>query len=67
MLWESNAIVRYLTAKHAAGDLWPTDLRVRAAADRWMDWENTTLWPALRPLFLGLVRTSPDMSDLRAL
>jgi glutathione S-transferase len=67
VLWESNAIVRYLAAKHAAGGLWPTDLRMRAEADRWMDWENTTLWPALRPLFLGLVRTAPDKRDPRAL
>ena len=67
VLWESNAIVRYLAAKHASGNLWPTDLRRRAEADRWMDWENTTLWPALRPLFLGLVRTAPEKQDTRAL
>jgi len=36
-LWESNAIVRYLAAKHAPRTLWPADLRVRADADRWMD------------------------------
>ena len=34
VLWESNAIVRYLAAKHAAGSLWPDDLKVRAEADR---------------------------------
>jgi len=57
ILWESNAIVRYLAAKHAAGTLWPTDLKVRADADRWMDWCTSTLWPAFRPVFLNLVRT----------
>ena len=67
VLWESNAIVRYLAAKDASGNLWPTDLRRRAEADRWMDWENTTLWPALRPLFLGLVRAAPENRDSRAL
>jgi len=46
ILWESNAIVRYLAAKHAAGTLWPTDLKVRGDADRWMDWCTSTLWPA---------------------
>ena len=25
VLWESNAIVRYLAAKHGAGSLWPSD------------------------------------------
>ena len=67
ILWESNAIVRYLAAKHAAGTLWPADLKTRAEADRWMDWNNTTFWPAIRPLFHGLVRTAPDKRDLKAL
>ena len=67
VLWESNAIVRYLAARHAAGSLWPEDLKTRAEADRWMDWNNTTFWPAIRPLFLGLIRTAPDKRDPRAL
>lgn len=40
VLWESNAIARYLAVKHATGSLWPTDLRARADADRWMDWAS---------------------------
>jgi len=60
ILWESNAIVRYLAAKHAAGTLWPTDLKVRADADRWMDWCSTTLAPAFVPVFMTMVRTPPD-------
>ena len=63
ILWESNAIVRYLAAKHSAGRLWPVDLRVRAEADRWMEWQNTTLWPALRPVFWNLIRTPVDQRD----
>lgn len=58
-LWESNAIVRYLAAKHGVGGLCPEDLRERADADRWMDWQLGTLWVALRPVFIGLVRTPP--------
>src|SRR5829696_9275573 len=57
VLWESNVIVRYLAARHGAGRLYPDDLRVRFDAERWMDWQATTLWPALRPVFIGLVRT----------
>jgi glutathione S-transferase len=67
VLWESNAIVRYLAAKHAPGNLWPDDLRTRASADRWMDWQQTTFWPAIRPLFMGLIRTAPDKRDPRIL
>jgi glutathione S-transferase len=63
VLWESNSVVRYLTAKHSAGELWPEDLAVRADADRWMDWMNSVFWPACRPLFWNLVRTPPEQRD----
>jgi glutathione S-transferase len=57
ILWESHAIVRYLCAKHASGTLWPDDLRIRADADRWMDWTGGTLNPTMRVAFWELVRT----------
>ena len=57
VLWESNAIVRYLAAKHGAGTLWPADLHQRADADRWMDWQATELTPAMRDAFMQLIRT----------
>jgi glutathione S-transferase len=63
VLWEANVIVRYLAAKHGAGSLWPGDLSVRADADRWMDWQMGTLWAAMRPVFVGLVRTRPEERD----
>ena len=63
VLWESNAIVRYLAAKHPEAGLWPDDLRVRADADRWMDWQGTSGSPAMREAFWGLVRTPPDKRD----
>jgi glutathione S-transferase len=63
VLWEANVIVRYLAAKHGAGSLWPGDLAVRADADRWMDWQMGTLWAAMRPVFVGLVRTRPEERD----
>jgi glutathione S-transferase len=62
ILWESHAIVRYLAAKHGAGSLWPTDMRVRADADRWMDWAFTFAG-VLRPVFWNLIRTPPDKRD----
>jgi glutathione S-transferase len=67
VLWESNSIVRYLAAKHGAGKLWPDDLRRRGHADRWMDWQVTTFWPAIRALFMGLVRTPVAERDPRAI
>ncbi len=66
VLWESHAIVRYLAAKHGAGTLWPTDLRVRADADRWMDWAGGSFAAAFRPVFWNLVRTPPEKRDMKA-
>jgi glutathione S-transferase len=66
VLWESHAIVRYLAAKHGSG-IWPEDRRMRAEADQWMDWHHTVFWPAMRPLFLGLIRTPPERRDPAAI
>ena len=67
VLWESNAIVRYLAAKHGAGTLWPSNPRVRADADRWMDWQATNFGPAMGPAFHGLIRTPPDKRDVKVI
>ena len=64
ILWESNAIVRYLAAKHGAGSLWPSDPRQRADADRWMDWASNHVSPAMTPVFWGLIRTSADKRNM---
>lgn len=63
ILWESNAIVRYLAARYSEGTLWPTDVALRAQADRWMDWTATEWQPAIVPAFLGLIRTPEDKRD----
>jgi glutathione S-transferase len=63
VVWESNAIVRYLAARYASGTLWPEDPALRSHADRWMDWTNATLWPALVPLFRAYMRTPPGQRD----
>lgn len=67
VLWESNSIVRYLVDKYGKGRLLPSTAEGRANADRWMDWQLTTLGPAIVPLFWGLVRTPEDKRDLAAI
>ena len=67
VLWESNVIVRYLAAKHGAGTLCPSDLRARFDAERWMDWQQTSLGPPVRDVFWALVRTPPEKRDETAL
>src|SRR5688572_11495486 len=64
-LWESNAIVRYLAAKYAPGSLYPETLPLRFNAERWMDWQQTTLNPAGRDAFVQLIRT-PEAQRNRA-
>jgi len=44
-LWESGAVIRYVCAKYSMGDLYPEDLKARAAADKWMDWSSINLAP----------------------
>lgn len=66
-LWESNVIVRYLCARHASGDFYPQDLRQRFDAERWMDWQQTTLNPAGREAFIQLVRTPADQRNAAAI
>lgn len=58
VLWESNVIVRYLCAKHSQGKLYPTDLQQRFNAERWMDWQQTTVNPASRGGFWQLIPES---------
>jgi glutathione S-transferase len=63
VLWESNAIVRYLSAKHGSGTLWSEDTEERALADKWMDFQLGTLAPAFRDAVVGLIRTAPEQRD----
>lgn len=67
VLWESNAIVRYLAARYSEGSLWPTNIATRAESDRWMDWTATEWQPAMVPAFLGLIRTPEDQRNLAAI
>ena len=67
VLWESNSIVRYLVDKYGKGRLLPPTPEGRANANRWMDWQLTTLGPAIVPLFWGLVRTAEEKRDPAAI
>jgi glutathione S-transferase len=64
-LWESNAIVRHLCAREGRG--YPADLRQRADADRWMDWQQTTLNRAGGPAFVQWIRTPAERRNHAAI
>jgi glutathione S-transferase len=63
VLWESNVIVRYLSAKHGSGSLSPVDIGERAVADQWMDWQQTTMHPDITFIFWAVVRDLKENQD----
>ena len=67
VLWESNAICRYLAQRASRDDLLPTDPRARALVEQWMDWQIAELNPAWRYAFMALVRNSPEHRDTAAI
>ncbi|AZE83199.1 putative glutathione S-transferase-like protein [Pseudomonas orientalis] len=62
VLWESNTIVRYLCAKHAS-EFYPSDLQIRASAEKWMDWTTSTLADPFKAVFWGILRTAPEQRN----
>lgn len=65
-LWESNTIVRYLAAKHGLGSLCPASLETRALAERWMDWQLSTLVVPVSIVFQNLIRRPAAERDRAA-
>lgn len=63
VLWESNAIVRYLAAQYGAKTLWEADPVRRAVGDKWMDWTCSTMTEPFKAVYLSLVRLSPSQRD----
>ncbi len=64
VLWESNAIVRYLAARYGSDTSWyQRDVCVRAQADKWMDWTTSTFAGPFRDLFWGMLRTPAEQQD----
>ncbi|MGI9317693.1 MAG: glutathione S-transferase family protein [bacterium] len=67
VLWESNTIVRYLSANYASGTLCPKEPYQRALAEQWMDWVKTTFYPAFHSVFFGLIRTPAENRNQQAI
>jgi glutathione S-transferase len=63
VLWESNAICRYLCNRHGGEALLPPEAPARAQVEQWMDWQATELNNAWRYAFMALVRHSPAHAD----
>jgi glutathione S-transferase len=62
VLWESQAILRYLAARAGSG-LWPAEARERALVDQWLSWQSTELNPAWSYVVQALLRGNPPNPD----
>jgi len=62
-LWESNTIVRYLSARYALDVLYPSDPTERAVGEKWMDWTTSSFAGPFRDVFWGMLRTAPEARD----
>ncbi|CAN5249352.1 glutathione S-transferase [soil metagenome] len=62
ILWESNAILRYLAAQYGGECFWSADPATRARGDKWMDWQFTYA-DAQRDAFVNLIRKPSDQRD----
>lgn len=62
VVWESNTILRYLTAKAGRDDLLPADPAGRARIESWMDWQVSDFNNSWRACFQGLVRHNTAIS-----
>src|SRR5690348_14733123 len=67
VLWESNAICRYLASKQPHRTLLPENDEDRALVEQWMDWQATELNSAWRYAFYALVRRRPTHTDAAAI
>ena len=60
-IWESGAILRYLSNVYAEGEFWPADPVERTRVDMWAEWSKLNI--ALKftaPVFWRVVRTPPS-------
>ncbi len=66
VLWESQAICRYLCEKYGTPPWAPEDTEGRALAGQWMDWYITKMHAPMTIIFWALIRTAPEDRDMDA-
>lgn len=67
VVWESNAVLRYLATRFGATALWPADPARQACVDGWMDWASISLTPPLTRLRKARAAGRTDDADLPAI
>lgn len=61
IMWESQAICRYLARTYGGENLFPTDAAAAFHIDKWMDWNAAHLAPSVFPMFLA-AREADDLA-----
>ncbi|MHA1524256.1 MAG: glutathione S-transferase family protein [Alphaproteobacteria bacterium] len=59
VLWESNAILRYLCTKHRLYNWYHTEPKTRARVDQWRDWNQCRFSPNVVDIILNKVFMGP--------
>lgn len=62
VLWESNAIIRYLAQQHRSG-LLPPGPRAQAVMEQWLGWQASDLNASWGYAVSALIRKSPGYDD----
>lgn len=63
VLYESNAIMRYLCERGGGGELLPAELRQRSLVEQWLSWQATELNPTWGYAVQALLRGTPGYDD----
>ncbi len=67
VLWESNAIMRYLALQYGTSSLYPLGAKEHSDVNRWLDWSMGALWPDISTAFVQLIRTPELQRNAAAL
>lgn len=63
-LWETGAIIRYLSNRYGTDPFWPTQLNARTKVDMWAEWSKINIAQGFTgPIFWSVVRTLPEQQD----
>ena len=63
VLWESHAVIRYLSKQYGFGSLYPANPQKAAISDQWMTWSTDSFMSTFFPVFWQLVRTEERDRD----
>nr|WP_314256832.1 glutathione S-transferase C-terminal domain-containing protein [uncultured Devosia sp.] len=63
-IWETGAILRFLSSLHGSDTFWPKDYHRRAVVDQWAEWSKINFGPAFsKPVFLQTIAVRQDVRN----